>query len=348
MKYRDGLLALALAATACTPAPSAQTLPPQPPPALHEEVVAIDRTGEAVLFGGVYVDSTGDYDLSAATYVFGANGWRQLTASPAPPRRGGAAATYDPDRGRVVMFGGYASGPDSTAAGAVKPCPSCTHWVWQLDDVWAYDDAGWSRIADGPQVSEPALVFDTQRNRLLLLGHTGNWAGHDGPKRVSVWASSDGRAWEEVDTAGPTIESPVRAVFDAGRGVVVSPVLHGPDAGVWEWNGSWQRIAAPNGPSERHGFVLAFDEARNATVLFGGQQWEPNAYFNDLWSWNGTAWSQLHADSATAPAPRADGTLLFDHPQQRLLLIGGIALNNTLFREEWAYGSDGWRRLGAP
>jgi hypothetical protein len=75
----------------------------------------------------------------------------------------GAAATYDPTHGQVVLFGGSAM--PSVDAGATTSAP--------LSDMWAWDGNTWTKL--NPHRSPAArtsgvLVFDNALNRSVLFG----------------------------------------------------------------------------------------------------------------------------------------------------------------------------------
>jgi hypothetical protein len=80
-------------------------------------------------------------------------------------------------------------------------------------------------------------------------------------------------------------------VFDAARGRIL---LHGGRTGVsssggdtWEYDGvTWTLLTPANGPASRDGHQLAYDNARQRVVMFGGYQ----APQNETWEWDGTTW----------------------------------------------------------
>jgi hypothetical protein len=342
-------LALLLAIAACGPGradvpPATDGREHATPPGLHEESAAFDRQrNRFVLFGGIYADSSdpGGYSPIVDTYEWDGERWLRGAASPAsPPARALAALEYDPRSSRVILLGGITQ----TAAGetgAVKPCPSCQS-IKLLDDVWSYDGDRWTKTGTAPAVAYPRLVFDAERQTMLLVGNRGSRLGTDGEFPVLLWREENG-TWILTDSTGPRIDSPPRPSFDAKRGVLVLPILEGPDAGVWEWNGRWKRIDADRGPEPRERVVTTYDETREVVMLFGGRS--ETRYFNDLWSWNGQQWTHVTSDSAAAPSPRSDGSLTYEPSSKRLILIGGLGPNDLLHRETWVYAGSTWTRV---
>jgi hypothetical protein len=324
------LLLSAVFATACAARPAiAQAAAPPP---LHEEGVALDAArGRLVLFGGTRARGE-SYVNVGDTWEWDGSAWRlAVPAADGPGARTALAMAYDPGRRAVVMYGGAAGDWD-------------TGEIRLLRDVWTYDGARWTRGPDGPEAFNARLVHDGRRGEMLLVGNAGPWTDSDGPFRVSLWRLR-GDAWVFADSSGPRISSTLRPVWDARRGVLVLPVLEGPDAGVWEWDGArWTHAVPAGGPSPRSRFIVAFDEAAGRVVLFGGVAGPPPRSFNDAWTWDGTAWAPLPA-GGPAPAPRSDGTLVYHPASRSLLLVGGIGNDDDMFRETWILGRDGWRQV---
>ena len=65
---------------------------------------------------------------------------------------------------------------------------------------------------------------------------------------------------------------------------------------------------------------MAYDPVGRITYLFGGLD-AAGRPLNDLWSWNGTAWTQL--TPRDNPARRFDAAMTFDVARGRLVLYGG-------------------------
>lgn len=321
------LLAVLLAPACALPRPAAaQTAPPP----LHEEGVALDAArGRLVLFGGTRAEGE-SYVNVGETWEWDGSGWRlSAPAADGPGARTALTMAYDPAARVVVMYGG-ASGDWDTGE------------IRQLGDVWTYDGRRWTRAPDGPVSFNSRLVYDSRRGEMLLAGIAGAWTGEDGAFPVSLWRRR-GDAWVLVDSAGPRISTTLRPAFDARRGVLVLPVLEGEDRGVWEWDGrQWRHVTAAGGPGPRQRFIVAYDEAAGRVVLFGGVAGPPAQSFNDAWAWDGSAWTALPA-GGTPPAPRSDGTLVYDPVARRLLLVGGIGNDDGMFRETWSLEASGWR-----
>jgi len=105
------------------------------------------------MFGGRRVGSAylGD------TWEWGGSSWTQVSTTGPSARREHAMA-YDSQRGRIVMFGGFASTFN------------------ELDDTWEWDGSSWTQVsATGPSArSTHAMAYDSQRGRTVLFGGFGS------------------------------------------------------------------------------------------------------------------------------------------------------------------------------
>jgi hypothetical protein len=104
-----------------------------------------------VLFGGIdqstNLDDTWEYDGST---------WVLRSIAISPLARHGAAMAYDPEDGKVVMFGGQGD--------------------YDLGDVWQYDGTIWTErttLGSPSARSGGAMTFDASRGRFVFFGGTG-------------------------------------------------------------------------------------------------------------------------------------------------------------------------------
>src|SRR6476660_9926827 len=80
-----------------------------------------------------------------------------------------------------------------------------------------------------------------------------------------------------------------------------------------------------NAPAARWLASMVYDAAHSQIIMFGGSNGAPASgvpsFFNDLWSWNGSAWSQI---SFGAGPPARDGAgIAYGGNRQRVVLFGG-------------------------
>ena len=122
-------------------------------------------------------------------------------------------------------------------------------------------------------------------------------------------------------------------VYDAARDVVVlfGGLTHENDAlgDTWEWNGDDWRLMSTQGPSAGSDFALVYDPVRERSVLFGGiARAHVNTVFEDMWEWDGVAWSRI-PESGDWPAARDRHAMAFDSWRNVIVMTGGIRRRST-------------------
>jgi hypothetical protein len=259
----------------------------------------------------ILVPPVGGAPEPIATFAWNGQRWR-IAAAGGPPARAGAALAFDPDHGRVILYGG------------------CTYAGQCFHDFWAWDGGAWSFLGAGTDGSatyparSAALVYDGISHRFLMVGDYG----------TSVW---NGTAWDFIP-GGPGSPQGFGAAiaYDSGRGRVVlfggenQATLQWYLGDTWEWDGvAWTRVAT-TGPAARAGAGLVYDAARGRVVLHGGYATD---WLEDTWEWNGTTWSQ-----GAATGPQRIGGLAFD--PERGVVVAQDDLGTT-----WGWDGQSWSPL---
>ena len=191
--------------------------------------------------------------------------WLQRFPSNNPGPRRDHSMVYDIARDRIVLFGGYGSGP--------------------LADTWLWDGNQWVQAA--PAASPSAryaygMAYDEARARVVLFG------GTTGTADLSDTWEWDGTQWSQVIPAHvPGVRSSHRLSYDSHRGrVVLFGGTNAPGVSLddtWEWDGNdWTEMAPANQPPGRSSAGMAYDPLHRETVLFGGN-FGPNGTLNDTW-----------------------------------------------------------------
>jgi cysteine-rich repeat protein len=97
-------------------------------------------------------------------------------------------------------------------------------------------------------------------------------------------------------------------------------------------------------PHKRDSQAIAYDGARQRTVMYGG--WTVDGNLNDTWEWDGASWTQI--TTAHSPGPRLDASMAYDAVRHRVVLFGGYGANYTGFKSDtWEYDGVDWT-LKAP
>lgn len=179
-----------------------------------------------------------------------------------------------------------------------------------------------------PKRAHHALVYDAQRQRVLLTG--GNSPVANGESSTSfndLWAF-DGRRWTALPSSGPEVWG-MRAAYDSQRRRLVS--FGGisnrraiGDVRALEQD-AWTPLAQHSDmPASEAGFV--YDSRRERFVAFGGSPGDGSAY-GDTWELAGRTWTKVASDG---PPARQAHAMVFDERRGRIVVFGGTG----------AYGPD--------
>ena len=232
----------------------------------------------------------------------------------------------------------------------------------QRNDTWLLSlapDAAWSKWELGVQLppgrSEPSLVYDSLRDRLILFGGTDSSVLFG-----DVWALSlpDGGGWQQLvpSNTAPASRYAHTAIYDPARDQMI---VFGGRAGstyfadTWALSLetlSWTQIASGGGgPSGRFGHAAILDAPRDRVIVFGG--FDGAAHRNDVWSLplSGTPqWSQL-MPSGTPPPGRLEHTAIFDPDADAMIAFGGTSDQSPNYRDDvWALNlsaTPSWNQL---
>jgi len=90
----------------------------------------------------------------------------------------------------------------------------------------------------------------------------------------------------------------------------------------------------------RENFAVAYDAARDATILFGGN-WG-GTYYPETWSLDGDTgeWSQL--STPTFVSGRRDHAMTYDPVNQVIVLFGGYRADGMLLNDTWTFDGTDW------
>lgn len=272
------------------------------------------------VFGGPSLTDNAMYEYTPAT-----NSWIRKPASgtapsPAPLSRREAAMTYVDGAQQIILFGGTRTG---TALG----------------DTWLYDPGHdrWSELTFQQPTPPARFGHAVSRlvspNRIALLGGTNS--ANAIFEATWVWDANSYEWAEELPT--PSSRNNVAMAYDSARGRHV--IFGGRDSTsgldldeTWEIDGlNWRRRTPSARPSARSDAGLAYDSARNRTVLFGGRGQGGND-LSDTWEWDGNAWSLR--TPANRPPRSAGGRLVYDATRSRTWLFAEGRM--------WSFDGNNW------
>jgi len=200
--------------------------------------------------------------------------WTLLGTEGEPPSpRRSLAAIDDPERNRVIVYGGFADG--------------------FLNDLWQLSLQGtptWSRIEvageSPPPLAGSAAVYDSKQKRMILVH------GNDGTRPTArhggVWALelSGTPRWRRLFSAstGPAPRSAHSAVYDSrnDRVIVFGGTTPALSDELWELklrgHGGWRRLQAPEPrPIAREEHCAIYDPVHQAMIVYGGACGDPGS-----------------------------------------------------------------------
>jgi hypothetical protein len=292
-----------------------QVKPAVSPPARWMGAMVYDSGRQViVLFGGA--GRPPNNTPLADTWEWDGRSWSRRNPGTSPSTRSQHAMTYDSDRQRIVLFGGW--------TGTSSP-----------RDTWEWDGRNWTQL--NPTLSPPdrvhhTMVYDSARKRTVLFG-----GGSPMGNLADTW-EWDGKDWTQ---ARPTTSPPGRTshamAYDSAR---QRTVVFGGSAGLaavlgdtWEWDGKdWTQIKPSTSPTARYQHEMTYDATRKRTVLVGKRTASPSSVYVETWEWDGTNWTQVQ--STTAPAARNQHGVAYDVFRRRTVVFGGSSYP-SLFADTW-------------
>lgn len=289
----------------------------------------VNGVGQTVLYGGFgFVD--GNATVFDQTWVYDGTSWQEIFPRGTPPALDGIAMAYDPVRNRVVLFGG-------------------TDFDFNFyDQTWELDLSStppeWTQVlAAGPEArAQHEMVFNAATGRVLLVG------GSNGNQQLTDAWEFNGTSWVQVASERPEISGPAgrtaigffQPPTGPGRAIQLTAA---PSATYRLSGGAWVLDSTPILPALRD-YALANDAANGRTLMFGGSNALNNA-IGELWSFNGTQWSNLSVGLAgPQPARRESAGLAVGGTPARAVLFGGFN-ESDLLNDTWVFGGGAWTQV---
>jgi hypothetical protein len=177
-----------------------------------------------------------------------------------------------------------------------------------------------------------STTYDSARGKVILFG------GYNFPTYFNdtwEWTAAGpggGGSWSLRATSGPPVpfgNAPL--AYDSSRQKAVLLTFVGPQAQTWEWDGTvWEQVQVVSSPPS--GGLLAYDSARQRTVLFGSAA---------TFEYDGATWVQ-----APDPTPTLSdvNSMTFDAARSRMVLLAGEQISNTWGTSTWEREPSGWIR----
>jgi hypothetical protein len=344
---------------------------PYPAPRSHAGMAYDARDGYVLMFGGYgwsdpAVSTTNRTSLND-TWAYAGGNWTDLTGGIAPSPRSGAAMTYDPVDGRVVLFGGY----DREWTGSMHP----------LNDTWEFAAGHWTNVtstagaapptpANGwpAPVASPSFAWDSRDGYAVLVDPSARtWSSE-------TWTFVNGSWANRTATAGAL---PFRVgaglAYDAQLGGVVRVGGGAADDyafqnDTWAYlSGGWSLQAIAGAPPGFQFATATYDPGSRCVVVSPGETslWQsPNpAWYNSTWSLCGsqpgngtfnatvtpTGWTDHTNFSRATPTYLLARTMTYDAHDGYVLLYDGVppyrGPGGWGPAQTWSYANGTWTNL---
>jgi len=236
--------------------------------------------------------------------------WRALVDIGAPPSITGAAAAWDPDRGRAIIHGGSLSGVRTAD-------------VWTFDGTWHREPAG------PPALSSHRMAWDGAGSIVLFGGD---------PARSDCWIWNG--TWTPCSGPLPPGRAEQGMATAPGGGILMFGGLGtAMDTSTWRWKAGAWTDAGVAGPRPLFFASMVLDPVRAAAVLVGI---DPMTGSAPTWFLGTTGWTVIGAE-----LPRYQPSMTYDPDRQRVVAFGGTDTGITLFDDGRELDLDRWSVIPA-
>lgn len=198
-----------------------------------------------------------------------------------------------------------------------------------------------------PVLAWAACAYDVLNDEIILFGGAPTING--GVTTSQTW-SWNGTTWTLLTPAtSPGARWTHGMAYDENRqrivlfgGLATDQAASALDD-TWEWDGNdWTEVSTASSPSPRgiHG-AIAYDSVHQNIVIRGGGSAPGQPVFGDMWTYDGTDWTEV---TASGPGARVAPAIAFDKTNGELVLFGGGTWN-PYFGDTWTFDGTGWTEL---
>lgn len=314
-----------------------QLNPSGTPPSPRQSYTAVvdSRNHRMIMFGG-WNNGTIYNDVWALDLTSGSEAWSQLATTGTPPStRSSQTGFYDPINNQLII-----------TCGSSSTEPLYDTWTLSLDSL------KWTRlfIAGPDRRWASAGVYDFQGNRPILFGGL-DFQVFPNNETYSLTLQPGQEQWKIFNSTGnpPSRRSSMASAYNPKNSKMIvfggyyydsnsgsdyfynDTYLFDPNQGQGVWT---QLSPGGNLPSQRREVSGVCDTLNNRFTIFGGGT-RTSAY-NDVYALDLTTntWTQL-TPSGTPPAPRYATQVVYDAPNQRMILFGGGSQGGNIYNDCW-------------
>jgi hypothetical protein len=109
---------------------------------------------------------------------------------------------------------------------------------------------------------------------------------------------------------------------------------------------TWRQLSPAASPPPLGWPAMAYDEARDRIVLFGGASSITGGTIRSgTWVWDGSTWTEL--SPPTSPPARWTHGMVYDEARQRIVLFGGLSGDGpgTQLNDTWEWDGSTWTEI---
>jgi hypothetical protein len=227
----------------------------------------VSRT--TLLFGGVFEDERG-FKIYFDVWSWDGKKW-SLINSQCPVKEPNVAC--DRRNKRILVYG------EVTNKSSLAPETP------REFELWEFKDNRWRKLSSEGPDEYSMMVFDDERNTLIIPSME---------EDVAMWEWSNNK-WKKTTCSGDCPEKRSRQAMVYHPAHNATYMFGGRDSSreflgdFWKWDGiHWSRIVSIVGPEKRGSAQLTY--ANDVLLLYGGSL--KGGLSNELWAWNGDAWSK--------------------------------------------------------
>lgn len=261
--------------------------------------------------------------MSSWSFDLGTHTWH-LTSPSAfglPGTHFGSAATFDPDLGHLLVYGGNVE----------------FFWTSDLYELLSAPDHDYFDLLDTGNPNGPGrwqgaeMAYDSRRHREVLFGGYGEDAAAD------VWTLNVGDTvrWHRIaaTAVSPGYRYGHAFLYDARSDRFI--LFGGDETGtlglVWYFqpsDSSWHQVNATGGPDPMTtDAAVVLDTRRHRLIVYGGIVYRGNEVSGSVWSLSlddPSAWQLLlEPVPQVDPPPRYAASMTFDSRRERFIMCGG-------------------------
>jgi len=275
----------------------------------------------------VLLTHPGIFGAPGTTYTWDGSNWT-LVDSNGPATGQASAMAYDLARDVTVLVGGN---PVS-------------------DQLWEWNGSSWTQITTlGPAArSRPSLSYDPHLGGVRMFGGqpiTVSTSTFHGSPHADAWLWNGATMQLVHGNLRPPNRHSSTFVADPFQDqLLVFGGRYGLTAygDTWTFDGDhWSEHAPTISPEPRRDAAAAADPNSGTVLLFGGSS-ATGGGLNDLWSWDGSSWTEI-TQTGLWPNARTDTSMAFDPVTGGVMMFGGSG--GGYLNDLWLWDGATWTQL---